>query len=106
MCRPDLDPADKLSLLASIDSAEDPGRVEEAGGTPQTIPATSIERPNYPDGLCFLPLNANVGGWVKLASLLPFFLDVRLHVLYLSFLDPFFSCLNGINSFFTSTTTK
>ena len=89
-----------------MDSAEDPGRVEEAGGTRQTIPAASIHRPNYPDGLCFLPLNTNVGGWVKLACLLPFFFAVRLHVLYLPFVNPFFSCLNGIDSFLTSTTTK
>ena len=73
-------------------------RVQEAGGTRQPIPAASIHRPNYPDGLCFLPLNPSVEIWVKLASLLPFFFDVRLH--------PFFSCLNGIDSFLTSTTTK
>ena len=78
----------------------------EAGGTRQLIPAASIHRPNYPDGLCFLPLNTNVGNWVKLASLLPFFFGVRLHVLYLSFVNPFFSCLNDIDSFSTSTTTK
>ena len=85
---------------------EDPGRVEEAGGTRPTIPAVSIHRPNYPGGLCVLPLNTNVGGWVKLASLLPFFFNIRLHVLYLSFVNPFFSCLKIIDSFSTSTTTK
>ena len=102
----DLDPADKLVLLASPDSAEDPGRVQEAGGARQPIPAVSIQRPNYPDGFCLLPLNPSVRIWVKLASLLPFFFDVRLHVLYLSFVNPFFSCFDGIDSFSTSTTTK
>ena len=72
----------------------------------QPIPAASIHRPNHPDGLCFLPLNPSVGNWVKLASLLPFFFDVRLHVLYLSFVNPFFSCFQAIDSFSTSTTTK
>ena len=95
-----------MALLASPDSAEDPGRVQEAGGTRQPILAASIRRPNYPDGLCPLPLNPSVGNWVKLASLLPFFFDVRLHVLYLSFVNPFVSCFNGIDSFSTSTTTK
>ena len=80
--------------------------VKEAGGTRQPIPAASIHRPNYPDGLCLLPLNPSVGNWVKLASLLPFFFDVRLHVLYLSFVNPFFSCFDGIDSFSTSTATK
>ena len=98
--------ADKLSLLPSTDSVEDPGRVQQARGTRRTVPAMSIHRSNYPDGFWFLPLNLNVGGWVKLASLVPFFLAVRLHVLYLSFVNPFFSCLNGIDSFSTSTTTK
>ena len=72
----------------------------------QTIPVASINRPNYPDGLCFLPLNTNVGAWVKLAYLLQFFVNVRLHVLYLSFLNQFFPCLNGVDSFSRSTTTK
>ena len=103
---PDLDPADKLSLLASTDSAEDPGRVEEARRTHQAVPAASIHRPNYPDGFWFLPLNTNVGDSVKLASLLPFFLAIWLQVLYLSFVNPFLCCLNGIDSFSTSTTTK
>ena len=104
--RSDLDPADKLALLASPDSAEDPGRVQEAGRARQPVPAASIHRPNYPDGFCLLPLNPSVGIWVKLASLLQFFFVVRLHVLYLSFVNPFFSCFDGIDSFSTSTTTK
>ena len=95
-----------MLLLAPTDSAEDPDRVEEAGGTRQKIPAASIHRPNYPDWFWFLPLNTNVGRWVKLASLLPFLLAVRLPVLYLSFVNPFFSCLNGIDSFSTSMSTK
>ena len=41
-----------------------------------------------------------------MASLLPFLLAARLHVLYLSFVNSFFSCLNDIDSFSTSTTTK
>ena len=80
--------------------------MKEAGGTRQPIPAASIHRPYYPDGLCFLPLNTNVGIWVKSASLLPFCFNVRLHILYLSFVNPFFSCFNGFHSFSTSTTTK
>ena len=51
-----------MLLLASTDSAEDAGRVEEAGGSRQKIPAASIRRPNYPDGFWFLPLDTNVGG--------------------------------------------
>ena len=35
-----------------------------------------------------------------------FVLTIRLHVLHLSFRNPFFSCLNGIDSVPTSTTTK
>ena len=65
-----------------------------------------VHRPNYPDWFCLLPLNPSVGIWVKLASLLPFFFFVRLYVLYLSFVNPFFSCFDGIYSFSTSTTTK
>ena len=72
----------------------------------QPVPAASIHRPNYPDGFCLLPLNPSVGIRVKLASLLPFFFFVRLYVLYLSFVNPFFSCFDGIHSFSTSTTTK
>ena len=93
-------------MRASPDSAEDPGRVQEAGGARQPVPAASIHRPNYPDGFCLLPLKPSVGIWVKLASLLPFFFFVRLYVLYLSFVNPFFSCFDGIHSFSTSTTTK
>ena len=95
-----------MALLASPDSAEDPGRVQEAGGPRQSIPAASIHRPNYPDGFFLLPLNPSVGNWGKLASLLPFFFFVRLYVLYLSFVNPFFSCFDGIHSFSTSTTSK
>ena len=102
----DLDPANKLVLFASTDSTQNPGKIEEAGETRQTVPAPPIHCPNYPYGFRVLPLNFNVGSWVKLASLVQFFFAIWLYVLYLFFVNPFLSCLKGIDSFSTSTTTE
>ena len=102
----DWDSADKSSLVASTDSTHNLGMIHEAGGARQMVPAPSINLPKYPYGSMALPLNLNVGGWVKLASLVQFFLAIRLYVLYSFLLNPFFSCFNSIDYFFSFMATK
>ena len=80
----------------------------EGQDVPLVRPSSCNVKGGIPSSRRYLPtyLNPSVGNLVKLASILPFFFDARLHVLYLSFVNPFFSCFNGIDSFSTSTTTK